>query len=141
MPTVLLIALPRFLDVPTALDVGTLSRAIPFGSFLLVQYTRDVAWFSKVMRLTENLTSEKSADTSGPRVESLIFLPGYAQNAEHTGLMLNSKEAGWCGKDEYRPKIIIIKVENVFKRQSGFDPITFTFSENSNYGRKSLLEV
>lgn len=59
------------------------------------------------MRLTENLTSEKSADTSGPRVESLIFLPGYAQNAEHTGLMLNSKVAGWCGKDEYRPKLII----------------------------------
>ena len=67
------------------------------------------------MRLTENLTSEKSADTSGPRVESLIFLPGYAQNAEHTGLMLNSKEAGWCGKDEYRPKIVIIKVEKILK--------------------------
>ena len=94
MPTILLMVLPGFLDVPTALDVGTLSRAIPFGSFLLVWYTRDVAWFSKVMRLTENLTSEKSADTSGPRVESLIFLPGYAQNAEHTGLMLNSKVAG-----------------------------------------------
>ena len=106
LPTTLLMALPGFLDVPTALDVGTLSRAIPFGSFLLVWYTRDVAWFSKVMRLTENLTSEKSADTSGPRVESLIFLPGYAQNAEHTGLMLNSKVAGWCGKDKYRPKII-----------------------------------
>ena len=28
-----------------------------------------------------------------------------------------------------------------FKRQPGFDPITFTFSENSNYGRESLLEV
>ena len=67
------------------------------------------------MRLTENLTSEKSADTSGPRVESLIFLPGYAQNAEHTGLMLNSKVAGWCGKDEYRPKIVIIKVEKILK--------------------------
>ena len=26
-------------------------------------------------------------------------------------------------------------------RQSGFDPITFTFSENSNYWRESLLEV
>ena len=27
------------------------------------------------------------------------------------------------------------------KRQSGFNPITFTFSENSNYGRESLLKV
>ena len=64
------------------------------------------------MRLTENLTSEKSADTSGPRVESLIFLPGYAQNAEHTGLMLNSKVAGRCGKVEYRPKIMIITLKD-----------------------------
>ena len=34
-----------------------------------------------------------------------------------------------------------IEVYKDFKRQSGFDPITFTFSENSNYGQESLLEV
>ena len=28
-----------------------------------------------------------------------------------------------------------------FKRLPGFNHITFTFSENSNYGRESLLEV
>ena len=28
-----------------------------------------------------------------------------------------------------------------FKTQPGFDPITFTFSENSNNERESLLEV
>ena len=28
-----------------------------------------------------------------------------------------------------------------FKRQPGFDPITFTLSENSNYCQESLLEV
>ena len=33
MPTTLLMTLSGFLGVPTALDVGTLSRAIPFGSF------------------------------------------------------------------------------------------------------------
>ena len=33
------------------------------------------------------------------------------------------------------------KVENNLRRYPGFDPITFTFSENSNYGRESLLEV
>ena len=27
------------------------------------------------------------------------------------------------------------------RRLPGFDPITFTFDENSNYGRESLLEV
>ena len=28
-----------------------------------------------------------------------------------------------------------------FKRMSGFDPITFTFNESSNYWWESLLEV
>ena len=47
------------------------------------------AWFSKVMRLTENLTSEKSADTSGPRLESLIFYQATRKmQAKHTGLMM-----------------------------------------------------
>ena len=37
------------------------------------------------MRLTENLTSEKSADTSGPRLESLIFYQATRwQNASET---------------------------------------------------------
>ena len=33
------------------------------------------------------------------------------------------------------------EVSKDFKRKPGFDPITFTVSENSNYGRESLLEV
>ena len=33
------------------------------------------------------------------------------------------------------------KVANFFKRQSGFDPITFRSTENSNYGQESFLEV
>ena len=33
----------------------------------------------------------------------------------------------------------MIKVEKILK--GSLDPITFTFSENSNYGRESLLEV
>ena len=35
------------------------------------------------------------------------------------------------------------KVEKILKGslESRFNPITFTFSENSNYGRESLLEV
>ena len=34
------------------------------------------------------------------------------------------------------------KVENIYKRRyPGFDPITYTFSENSNIWRESLLEV
>ena len=38
---------------------------------------------------------------------------------------------------------IVHKVENILKvkRELGFNPITFTLSENSNYGRESLLEV
>ena len=28
-----------------------------------------------------------------------------------------------------------------FKKYPGFDPITFTFSENSNYGQESLIEM
>ena len=32
-----------------------------------------------------------------------------------------------------------VKVEKILKGKSVFDPITFTFSENSNYGRESLL--
>jgi len=33
------------------------------------------------------------------------------------------------------------KVKKDLKRQPAFDPITFTFSENSNCGQKCLLEV
>ena len=33
------------------------------------------------------------------------------------------------------------KVEKDLRRQSGFNPITFTFSENSNYWQESLLEA
>ena len=33
------------------------------------------------------------------------------------------------------------KVKKDLGRQHGFDPITFIFSENSNYWRKNLLEV
>ena len=35
----------------------------------------------------------------------------------------------------------ICKSRKHFKRQLGFEPITFTFSKNSHYGRESLLEV
>ena len=35
----------------------------------------------------------------------------------------------------------IIKVENISKGSLDSDPITFTFSENSNFGRESLLEM
>ena len=31
---------------------------------------------------------------------------------------------------------MLLKVENILK---GIDPITFTFSQNSNYGRRSFL--
>ena len=34
-----------------------------------------------------------------------------------------------------------VKVEKKIKMYPGFDPITFTFSENSNYGQESLPEV
>ena len=33
------------------------------------------------------------------------------------------------------------KVEKILKGSFEFDPITFTFSKNSNYGRESFLEV
>ena len=45
-------------------------------------------------------------------------------------------------------KVMFIKVlyrnkqsRKDFERQPGFDPITFTFSEDSNYEREGLLEV
>ena len=94
------------------------------------------------MRLTENLTSEKSADTSGPRVESLIFLPGYAQNAEHTGLMLNSKVARWFGKHEYRPEIIIFisKDRNFVSAQKAHFHISSAANKSklANFWNKTL---
>ena len=34
-----------------------------------------------------------------------------------------------------------VKVEKIYEDSFGFDPITFTFSENSNYLRESLFEV
>ena len=34
----------------------------------------------------------------------------------------------------------LYKVEKILSRQPGFDPIIFTFSENSNYWWESLLE-
>ena len=33
------------------------------------------------------------------------------------------------------------KVEKIFRRYPGLDPVTFTFTENSNYCWESLLEV
>ena len=36
---------------------------------------------------------------------------------------------------------IIDKVEKILEGSLDLDPITFTFSENSNYGRDTLLEV
>ena len=40
------------------------------------------------------------------------------------------------------PLVHIVKVENTnIKGSLGFDSITFSFSENSNYGQESLLEV
>jgi hypothetical protein len=38
-------------------------------------------------------------------------------------------------------KRFVFKSRKDFKRYPGFNSITFTFSENSNYGRESLLEV
>ena len=35
----------------------------------------------------------------------------------------------------------LYKVKKDLKREPRFNPITFTFSENSNYGWESLLEV
>ena len=37
--------------------------------------------------------------------------------------------------------VVIGKVKKYFKRQPGFDPIIFTFIQNSNYKRDSLLKV
>ena len=38
-------------------------------------------------------------------------------------------------------RLQLIKAQKDLRRKPGFDPITFTFSENSNYWRESLLEV
>ena len=44
-------------------------------------------------------------------------------------------------KPELEKLLFISKVEKILKSYPGFNPITFIFSENSNSGRESLLEV
>ena len=52
-------------------------------------------------------------------------------------LILKQKFIFWRSKQE----AFLVKKLGDFKRQPGFDPITFTFSENSNYVQESLLKV
>jgi hypothetical protein len=51
------------------------------------------------------------------------------------------EKSGFQNWQHLRAKNISNKVEKKIKSLPGFDPITFTFSKNSNYGRENLLEV
>ena len=44
-------------------------------------------------------------------------------------------------QDLGKKELKIVKKSSGKKHKAFFDPITFTFSENSNYGQESLLEV
>ena len=46
-------------------------------------------------------------------------------------LTINGSDEGFDGF-----RYVYFKVKKYLRRYPGFDPITFTFSENSNYGRE-----
>ena len=72
-----------------------------------------------------------------PKKYTYLWLIDYTDSVA-SFLLLKCMQVVVCNsKAHFYP----FKVENILKGSLGFNPITFTFSENSNYGRKSLLGV